>query len=387
MKIFNQCNIYISLWCIYYLQGALYPIGSIISQGSLAILLIVSIYNACYLNIHYKLPDYFKGLNLLLIILTLYGTISILNNEVIKLHYERVPNFYYLKIIYISLLPTYSAFLYTIKGQLTKKSLSIWILFWFIVATLQFNHEEHTRLLKYFRREEVTNNMGYVFLSLMPALILFNKKPLIQFSLLLYCISFIFMGMKRGAIIISILIFIYYINRLYKTSPKKLKIYILLSILFLIGTVFYIITDIISSSDYFNHRLEQTIDGDSSGRDIIFGKLWNHFVNETNILKILFGNGNYSTISIAGNYAHNDWLEILLNNGLVGIFIYIIYWYLFVKTWFKSKRFPDIYTALGMILISSFILTLFSMSYTGLKIYTTITLGFFIAISYKKQIK
>ena len=43
-KIFRQENVYSLIWCLYYMQGFLYPEGSMISQGLLASFLLMSIY-------------------------------------------------------------------------------------------------------------------------------------------------------------------------------------------------------------------------------------------------------------------------------------------------------------------------------------------------------
>lgn len=385
-KLFNQCNFYIFLWCLYYLQGTLYASGSIISQAILAILLVMSICNAYIVNRHYKLPIFFKGLNVLIAMFTIYGIAIIVSGEkLMTKNYTIVANHDYLKAIYISLLPIYSAYLYTIKGQLTKKSISIWIFFWILVATAQFYRNEREALEKYIsNRTEITNNSGYIFLALLPSLVVFNKKPIIQFPLLLYCISFVVMGMKRGAIIIGLIIFCYFIYSTYKTSSRKNRKYIItFSVLAIIFATSFIMK-MMSENDYFNLRVEQTLEGDSSGRDVIYGGLINHFLDETNALNFFFGNGAQATLKIYGAFAHNDWLEILINNGIIGVFTYIIYWICFVNSWLKSKSTINAFSALLMILLISFMQTLFSMSYGSLEIYMTLSLGYFWAISYKQ---
>ncbi len=386
MKIFNQCNIYITLWCLYYLQGTLYASGSIISQAILAILLVMSICNAYIVNRHYKLPIFFKGLNVLIAMFTIYGIAIIVSGEkLMTKNYTIVANHEYLKAIYISLLPIYSAYLYTIKGQLTKKSISIWIFFWILVATAQFYRNEREALEKYIsNRTEITNNSGYLFLALLPSLVVFNKKPIIQFPLLLYCISFVVMGMKRGAIIIGLIIFCYFIYRTYKTSSRKNRKYIITFSFLVIFLATSFIMKMMAENDYFNQRVEQTLEGDTSGRDVIYGGLINHFLDETNALNFFLGNGAQATLKFNGAFAHNDWLEILINNGIIGVFTYIIYWICFVNSWLKSKSTINAFSALLMILLISFMQTLFSMSYGSLEIYMTLSLGYFLAISYKQ---
>ena len=388
-KLFNQCNFYIFLWCLYYLQGTLYASGSIISQAILAILLVMSICNAYIVNRHYKLPIFFKGLNVLIAMFTIYGIAIIVSGEKLMTNnYTILANHEYLKAIYISLLPIYSAYLYTIKGQLTKKSISIWIFFWILVATSQYYRNEREALEQYIsNRTEITNNSGYLFLALLPSLVVFNKKPIIQFPLLLYCISFVVMGMKRGAIIIGLIIFCYFIYRTYKTSSRKNRKYIITFSFLVIFLATSFIMKMMAESDYFNQRIEQTLEGNSSGRDDIYGGLINHFLDETNALNFFFGNGAQATLKVHGAFAHNDWLEILINQGIIGVLIFIYFFICFAKTWLKSRYNHSVFSGIGMILAIIFLRTLFSMSYSDLDLYLTISLGFYLALSFGKYDK
>lgn len=385
LKIINQANLYILLWCIYYLQGTIYTSGGFLSQFIIFILLIWSIYNSIFLNIHFKLPVYFKGLNALILMFVIYGLYLIISNDIIIYNYQKMGNINYLKAILLSLLPIYSAYLFTIKGQLTQSHISKWIFIWLIIATTSFyryQQEELANLLG--EQTETTNNMSYMFLALMPVLVVYYKKNILQILIMLYCMSYVVMGMKRGAILIGILIFIYFLYQTYKNSSKKTKKYVIIFFIFTIIYFVYFISDMIDSSDYFNQRIEQTIDGNSSSRDLIYEKFWNHFLNETNIYRFLFGYGAWGTIKIGNAVAHNDWLEILINNGLIGVIIYVFYWICFIKSFLMSRINTIAFSAIGMMLVISFMLTLFSMSYGSLEIYFSLSLGYFLACAYKK---
>ena len=72
-NLITPCNIYILLWLIYNMQGILYPSGGIVSVSVLAILLVWSMYNAAQANRYAPKPKFFKGLNALLLLFTVYG--------------------------------------------------------------------------------------------------------------------------------------------------------------------------------------------------------------------------------------------------------------------------------------------------------------------------
>lgn len=161
-----------------------------------------------------------------------------------------------------------------------------------------------------------------------------------------------------------------------KNASRKQKIWVFILSVVLIVVGFYMVSDMLQNSEYFNQRLEDTIEGNSSGRDRLYGVFWRHFTQESNPLLFLFGNGANATLTISSNYAHNDWLEIAINQGLLGLVIYVVYWIKFYKTWKKSKFDSQIYLALGLILFIYFMRTIFSMSYTAMPIYATLCLGY-----------
>ena len=377
---FRISNIYILLWCIYYLQGTLYASGSIISQGILAILLAISVYYAFYVNFSLKTPSVIKALNLFVLMLTFYGLIYWMSG-VVHVTDEGAPvgAIGYLKGIYISLLPIYAFYAFTAKGLITDKTIRKWFFVFVAMATVSYFRAEQEALQEAAMRgsmaEEFTNNTGYTFLALMPLLFFFNDKKLIQYAGIAYILAFIIMGMKRGAILIGVIILFWFLYRTLKdATPKMRKRVLLLSVAILIAGGFFV-AHMLETSEYFQYRLEQTEEGATSGRDVIYSILFSYFINETTPWQFFFGCGANYTVAVAGNYAHNDWLELAINQGCLGIIIYMIYWICFYMVWRRSKGHPIIYSSLGAVLVISFLSTLFSMSYGSMSIYATLCLG------------
>ena len=98
-----------------------------------------------------------------------------------------------------------------------------------------------------------------------------------------------------------------------------------------------------------------------------------------NIFQVLFGIGADGTLIVADNYAHNDWLEILTNQGAVGVLIFGVYWFRLIGEWRKSKGMHDAYMAITLFIIIFFMKTLFSMSYNTIPYYSSIILGFYLS--------
>lgn len=379
-KLFTFCNLYIFLWLIYSVQSVVFGgKGTIFSTLIIFSLLGVSVYHFVYALSKYKMPTYMKGLTVLVVMFTIYGVILILSGKKIRFMHTGavVNNVNYIKSIFISLLPIFSFYVFTRKGQLTKKVLLEWTPVFFIVAGMQYFQYQHDFLLNADEEdEEITNNMCYLFLYLIPILAFWSHKRFVQFFWLALSMLFIILGMKRGAIIIGAVSSVLFLRQSLKSASRKQKFWtFILSFVFIIGVIF-MVSYMFQNSAYFNQRLEYTLEGYSSGRDRLFRTFWRHFINESNPFLFLFGNGANATLTISYNYAHNDWLEIAINQGLFGILVYACYWILFYKAWKKSKFDSEMYLATGLVLLISFIKTFFSMSYNSMTVYDTLCLGY-----------
>ncbi len=377
-KLFNSCNLYIFLWLIYSVQSFVFG-GKGTSFSSIIIfsLIGISAYHFVYAPSNYKMPKYMKGLTVLVIMFTIYGVILILSGKTIRFMGSRavVNKVSYLKLILISLLPVFSFYVFTRKGLLTKEVLLKWTPVFFIVAGMRYFQYQRESLLSS-DVEEITNNMGYVFLSLIPLLAFWSHKRFVQYFGLALSMLFIILGMKRGAIIIGAVSFVLFLHQSLKSASRKQKIWtFFLGFVLIIGAIF-MVSYMLQNSAYFNERLEYTLEGNSSGRDQLYRTFWRHFINESNPFLFLFGNGALATLTISFNAAHNDWLEIAINQGLLGILVYVYYWMMFYKTWKKSKFDSEIYLATGLILLVFFMKTLFSMSYNDMTVYDTLCLGY-----------
>ena len=383
---FNICNLYIFIWYIYLLQGPLSLTGGMITRLLLVINILISLYFTFYANFRYKLSSYFHTLNILLIIFTIYGVARLFGSEIVVRHGSdnvSINNFEYLKSVYISLLPVYPFYVFTKKGYITDQYIRRLVLLLFFEATLLYFHMQHqNQLLAQLAgssRDEFTNNQGYLFLWLLPIVTFFRKKIFVQYLLLAYCMLFIVMGMKRGVILIGFVALIYFFATSIKGKSIFRKFIIIVFFALLLAFVVYIVLYYLNTSDYFNARLNQTLERDSSGRDIIYSRCLDYFLNKANPLHFLFGSGADATIRLIGSLAHNDWLELAINQGLMGIVIYLFYWFCFYKEWRKSKKHDELHMALGLLFIILFMQTFFSMSYNAMVFYESLVLGYCLA--------
>ena len=159
---------------------------------------------------------------------------------------------------------------------------------------------------------------------------------------------------------------------------------------FVICVISIKISDFYQSNAFFSNRIEQTLDGDKSSRDDIYNNVWTFFLNQHNLLTIIFGNGAYSSAKYIGVHAHNDWLEILISLGIFGVFLYLKYWFSLLKILLISKlKIIDrgIWIGFMSIIIINFMKTLFSMSIDDMLIYSSAMFGFCLSQSNNWNIK
>jgi O-antigen ligase len=114
--------------------------------------------------------------------------------------------------------------------------------------------------------------------------------------------------------------------------------------------------------------MEQLVEGNVSGRDRIYANIFNGWLESDSIMNLFFGYGFAGSRPLSGfdSYAHNDWLELLSNFGLLGVTIYFVLFYSIFKTirnssWGNDKKIIFL-TIMGM----WFATTLFSMGYTSM---------------------
>lgn len=377
-KILNRSNIFITfLILINILPNS--PIRMIL----VAFVVAESIINLYVIN-KKKVAFFIKGLNAIIALFTIYGAFLIVSNPFIYgVFGDRVSNSSYLTTIYISLLPIYSFYRYTEAGYFDDKSLRIWVIILLGAATYRYFQLE-THLIQIISDrglnvEDVTNNTAYIFLSVLPLLFLFKEKQALEYGFLLYCIAFMMMSMKRGAMLIAVVCIIILLIGNKKKQNKSIisekQIGYSVVILFFI---YYIYINYLSTNDYFISKIESE---GGSGRTDMYFKLFNSFVDNYEFFSMIFGKGANASIIITGNYAHNDWLEILINQGIIGILIYLYYWKCFLTEVRQNKGNVELFYPLLLLFVMTLSKSFFSMSYAGMSYVDCLALGFYTAKS------
>jgi len=384
----NRLNIYTFLWVVYMLSEASGTKDSALRQVLLFVLLGISFYYFVKTNLQFAKPPYFKALNILMLMFFLYGTYLIVwfnpSDYVVN-----EPSYNYLKVICRSLLPIYAFFVLFKDNPISEKNMYMWIFTFIAVAVASYYMNERNLLIAAMLRNstkvEFVNNIGYVFLSILPMCVFLHKKAYLQFLAIGCCFFFVILSMKRGAVFAALVCVVLFLWKKFSFSSLRKKI-LLFFVFFALAAVGYLFFEYeMNSSQLFQERLYETLDGKMSRRDDLVVTFVKYIWNETTPLQFLFGSGANATVKIYYNYAHCDWVEIAVNQGLFGIIIYLIYWIALGKYCLSKKYDPLLETVLQMLFVILFMKTIFSMSYSDMAIPSTFVLGYCLAQEKKNE--
>lgn len=384
-KLFNISNLYIIVWLLYNFHwndvGAQYPVLEILSSVFLAINLVISLVCTYIVISKYKSNDFFRYSNVVLVLFVIYGTSHILFDT----DFNNIDKGSYLIGSLRTFLPIYTFFLFTKLGYITEGAIKFW--FWIFLAETILIYLSYRVVLDVGGMDELrTNNRGYLFVTLLPFLYFFRNKSWLQYIIMSLIVAFTVFSIKRGAILVAALTTIYFFWKKFSNVAISKKIIVLISFSILLSIGSHFAEGLYNNSDVFQRRVESTLEGDTSNRDIIVLNLLDKYSNG-NIFNILFGFGADSTLK-EGLFAHNDWVEVLYNQGLLGLFFYFCLWLVWFKIWRKQESMhTELSLLIGLIFVSNFPKTFYSMWYSNANMFVTLPIGYFLALLYQEKKK
>lgn len=176
----------------------------------------------------------------------------------------------------------------------------------------------------------VVVNLAYYVLVFLPWIFMMGSK-IKRLGLILVLIVLIF-SMKRGALLVFPFMVGVYLKieaKIKRDSMNHLmKLFLILSLF--IGGLF--IADRISGG-FLGTRFSSEELASGSGRTVMYLAAIENIKNRT-FLNFLVGKGSGSSIEFLGTGVHNEWLEFLFSFGLIGAFLYL----LFFLSLFKELR-------------------------------------------------
>lgn len=343
----------------YYAQGALYPTGTIISQ-----FLLITIVGICLIyflsnNIEHSKKSLFYKAWTILWIINILG--FLLSGQ-----YSNSHHFGMIKGVLMSSLPFYPVYFFTKHNIIRFHELIGFSLLTLIVLVLQFYYSIDILQNRFSKEQDLVVNISYTFAALIPYVFLYKKNIALAYSVMAVLLFFIILGSKRGAFITGVVgLFLYFYYQI-KTVSKKHQARSYLLIILGVVTIGYFLYTTYISNEYLITRLHQLDEDQGSGRIGIFSKLITDWLLSDSYTNLIFGKGFAASLTIAGNFAHNDWLELLSNFGLMGFSTYLLLFYsstknLHNRTWSAEKK-----ILLFTVILMWFSTSLYSMGYTNI---------------------
>lgn len=376
---FNISSVYIILWMLYmpYWNNCDIPILKELSVYFLGAILLISGWFTIKALSSPGQPIVFKAINLLTAVFCVYGVVYICFGEVQYLYTVPIKQGTYLVSYLRSFLPVYTFWLFAKEGYLTEKNYKFWTLAFLCVIVLIYIRSRFDRA-QHGYEGDFTNNTGYMFCAILPCVYFFKKKTVFQFIFMGICFAFLVMSLKRGAILAGFMVILKFVYDKYKSVHRIKKIGIIILITASILITGWFIDTRMSHSERFVERIEETLQGRTSHRDVLAEDLIDYWLHDATFVKQMFGSGADATFDICGNYAHNDWLEILVCQGLFGIMCYTFFWVAMYRQW-RTCRNQQAKNIIAAFCIVYFLRTLFSMTYSMVSPDSTMALGYALA--------
>ena len=359
IKLIHIKNILTLCLAMYYGKGIFYHNESVISTVFLALLFIISFYYLIKILKYRDIPLFIKFWTTFLIsnILSFIFT-GVLSDE---------NHFSYFVNILGCMLPIYPFYYFSIKGMFTERDIQKLFLILFPIAILGFFNLNFFDLAQFSVASLQildTNNLSYSIVGLIP-LIFFFKQKYIQVFLFVAAQILLLISLKRGAMISGGIFFAFFFFSLFQKNNFRLSLVHKIIILCALFIAFLFIYSIYIQNEVLVSRIDAMInDGDSSGRDEIWGLILNQWVVRSSSINIILGFGFGGGIILTGShFAHNDWLEILSSLGILGVMLYFLSYFSGIIFWIGLKIDDLLWWVWGSIMISWILISVVSMYY------------------------
>jgi len=201
-----------------------------------------------------------------------------------------------------------------------------------IIVVAIYSYLNTNQRLDTIRGLSYADNIGYAMLCGYSGVMLMTKRKFFPIAILLVIFGTLISG-KRGAIVgmaVSTIPLIQFVRTTYTRDVIK-------KILFIVVVIVAAVLAMHFFGHYFDaalERFENIREDGGSGRNMVFISYWDHF-KSSNIINMIFGHGLYAGAWFSGSkhafihvMAHNDWLELLYDFGMVSVILYAL---IFIK--------------------------------------------------------
>lgn len=295
------------------------------------------------------------------------------------------------KLLNVTIILPYLLFLFTYisANVIKRKVLYGFILFLYLFLVFSYSQEFTKVLASSLNGQTSQTNASYFILYLLPLVLCINKKWMQYTSFLIAIIVTLSSAKRSGtiALLLGLLIFILVdLSKQKSNAHKKTNIVWIVAVIMLMS-FFVFNNNFIQDLTVFNRLKELEEDG-GSGRTVIFRHTFSMICN-SDMFSILLGHGWDRVVrdSKLGLSAHNDFLEVMYDFGIIGIIMYLSFFYYLIKKTFLLIKKKSEYAAPMAVSLVLFSLNSFSshiIIYPGYMCIFAICWGYILSQEYKQ---
>lgn len=239
------------------------------------------------------------------------------------------------KLLNVTIILPYLIFLFTyISTNVINRKVLLGIIPVFFLYIVFSYFQEFAKIVASSLSDEGSQtNASYFVLYLLPLMLCLNKKWIHYLAFLITIFVTLSSAKRSGtiAVLLGLIVFVsieLYTQRSY-IFKKRGFVYVLFVLLIFIIAV--VNTGFIQDLSVFNRMLELKEDGGSGRTEIYLHTL--SMIGNSDILSLLLGHGWDGVLrdSKLEASAHNDFLEIIYDFGIIGIFMYLLFYYFLFK--------------------------------------------------------
>lgn len=349
------------IFILYSLNGVVYENGMITN-----LLMVFSVLFSSYYCVLSNLKYNNKFLRVLTIFIIVYVVYFLLtpNQVVYSIIGSPITKLYTIKIVLFALSSFFPFYYIATKYDYSVDNKKI-VLFYLILFFISIVKYITRRNELDFEGVEGGVNVAYTFVACLPIAAIFMKRNFIFYAIIGILMVLIIVAMKRGAIIVGLMMILVCIYRTLKMKSKanSNKITNVIVVIFFAAILSLIAYNSVVTNEALLNRFSEISEG-GSGRDMIYTTLLNKWIKPDEATNFVFGYGMNTTVKFTGFFAHNDWLEVAITCGLLGIFIYIMMIYRLYKCGKSTQDYVG-QTIVMMVVVAWFMSSLFSMFYSS----------------------
>lgn len=233
-------------------------------------------------------------------------------------------------------------FFYVLSNKYNLRKLIIISMSVLTIGLIYTYYKNYNINLNYFETETTTNT-SYFVMYMLPFLLCYKNKY-IKTILIVITILVVFSSLKRTgsiAVILAIVVFIYV-----ELAKDKKKWKNTLFIIILGTAVYYLISYGGLSDNILISRFEKLPEDQGSGRILVWESTW-EMIKESNVLQVFFGHGfnMVQTDSPLKLSAHNDFIEVLYDFGIIGFILLLTTYIQLIRFVLKLIKIESKYAA------------------------------------------